>query len=348
MGGAALLALAASGPAEALIININPGAGLTGTALTAFNDAAGLWEDIFTHPVTVNIDANLAPLSPSVIGTASSVVLVGPYDLIADAMRADAAAEPDDGVVASLPTSGQFSAFVPTGFGLSGSLGASKANLKAMGFSGLDAFPFTPLDATITFNSNFAFDFDNSDGVGAGLLDFTTVAAHEVGHALGFLSIVDRIDSLVDQNLIENVNPRALDLFRFGFDADGFENPSTLTNFTNFGRNLVPGVGLDRRAFFDDLSAEFLMSTGVSQGDGRQASHWRDNGITGTLIGVMDPTLATSQVFPIKASDIRALDVIGWDHVAAPEPAAILLLGFGLGAFAMMWRRRPRRAMARR
>ena len=90
------------------------------------------------------------------------------------------------------------------------------------------------------------------------------------------------------------------------------------------------------------------MSTGVSQADGRQASHWRDNGITGTLIGVMDPTLATSQVFPIKASDIRALDVIGWDHVAAPEPAAILLLGFGLGAFAVMWRRRPRRAMARR
>jgi hypothetical protein len=93
------------------------------------------------------------------------------------------------------------------------------------------------------------------------------------------------------------------------------------------------------------------MSTGRIQGDGRQASHWRDNGITGTLIGVMDPTLGPGQIFPIAASDIRALDVVGWDHVAAvavPEPSAIRLFGFALGAFAMMGRRRPRRATARR
>jgi hypothetical protein len=146
----------------------------------------------------VNINADLALLGDSnIIDQASSLILVGGYDLIRNAIVADAAAETDDGVVSFLPTAAQFGAFLPTDFGLSGSLGASKANLKALGFTNLDA-DFGTTDATITFNNAFAFDFDNSDGVGAGLLDFATVAAHEIGHALGFLSVVDRIDSLQD------------------------------------------------------------------------------------------------------------------------------------------------------
>ena len=52
----------------------------------------------------------------------------------------------------------------------------TKANLKALGFQGLDA-AFGVSDATMQFNSNFTFDYDNSDGVGAGLVDFETVGS---------------------------------------------------------------------------------------------------------------------------------------------------------------------------
>ena len=81
----------------------------------------------------------------------------------------------------------------------------------------------------------------------------------------------------------------------------------------------------------DEGETLWRFSTGLTQGDGRQASHWRDDAITGTLIGVMDPTLASGIIELISPADRRALDVIGWDFaaVAAPEPAMLLLLGVG-------------------
>lgn len=48
-------------------------------------------------------------------------------------------------------------------------------------------------------------------------------------------------------------------------------------------------------------------------GDGRQASHWRDNDLSGTLMGMMDPTLDTGQTFEITYADKWALDLIGYD-----------------------------------
>ena len=75
------------------------------------------------------------------------------------------------------------------------------------------------------------------------------------------------------------------------------------------------------------------MSTGLSQGDGRQASHWKDDSLTGTHIGIMDPTLSFGSVFGLTDADIRALDLIGWDQaVPVPEPSSILLFGSGLVA----------------
>ena len=317
------LCLAFNPGANALTININPGVTLAGNAaaLDAFDRAALLWSNQLADPFTMTIDANLVPIAnPNVIGQASSVTLVGSHDLIVNAMKADSLAEPDDGIVASLPSAAQFSAILPLGFGLTGSVGGTKANLKALGFAGLDA-DFGLTDATIEFNTNFAFDFDNSDGVGVGLIDFETVAAHEIGHALGFISIVDSIDFFLNQGISPNISPRTLDMFRFG---DGTaDDPATTTDFTNNARNLVPGDA----AIFDDLANEFSFSTGSFNGDGRQASHWKDNGLTGTLIGIMDPTLASGAIVPITNADLRALDLIGYDITTVPVPAAFWLFG---------------------
>ncbi len=297
-------------------IVINAGATLAGNqpALDAFNRAAEQWEAFISDSIIVTVDADMANLgNSSVIGSASSLILQAGYTTIRNQLAADADA--DDGILASLPTSAQFNVNLPAGIGLTGLLTANKSALKAAGFTGLDA-QFGVSDASITFNTQFSFDFDNSDGVTPGTIDFETVALHEIGHALGFTSIVDTVDALVDAGSSGNISPRALDLFRFETGSD----PSTAGEFTTFSRALDTGGN----PIFDDTDDEWRFSTGVATGDGRQASHWKDNGITGVLIGIMDPTLSQGQVTTVAASDLRALDVIGYDILTAANQAPVL------------------------
>ena len=142
-------------------------------------------------------------------------------------------------------------------------------------------------------------------------MDFETVAAHEIGHALGFVSAVDQVDGGV-----KSISPTLLDLFRF---RDGTANdPSTSAQFTTFSRDLTVGTF----AIFDDLTNEYRMSTGFT-GDGNQASHWKDDGYTGTNIGMMDPSLNLGETFFITAADLRAFDLIGYELV--PEPSVLVL-----------------------
>jgi hypothetical protein len=308
---------ASAGP---LNIVINPGPTLSGNAqaLAAFERAAVTWESLFSDPITVTINADLAHLGPGILGQASSVELVGEYNLIRDNLVADADA--DDGILAFLPTAAQLSVSMPAGFGL-GRLTGTKANLKAIGgFGDLDG-EFGVTDASITFSTQFNFDFDDSNGITAGQYSFETIASHEIGHALGFSSVVDTIDFLVSNSLTADVNLSTLDLFRFG-ESD---NPSTPAEFTSAARNLVPNTV----AFTDDLANEWMMSTGSFTGDGRQASHWKDNDLSGVLLGTMDPTFNSGTVVPLSMPDVRALDLIGWDFVN-PEPATSTLMILGM------------------
>ena len=298
-------------------IVIVPGPGLAGNpaALLAFNRAADQWEARIYDPITVTINANLGPLGAGIIGSASGVFLQAGYNTIRDAVVADGAAAPaaeNNGIVNSLPTLAQFSAFVPAGGSVTANITVAKANAKALGFAGLDGI-FGVSDATITFSNTFAFDFDDSNGVGAGLLDFETTAAHEIGHVLGFFSAVDQADGGAVA-----MQATTLDLFRFRLLAAN--NPSNAAEFTTFPRNLRA----NSESVFDDLGTEYRMSTGFATGDGRQASHWKDDILLGSHIGIMDPTLSSGLAFPVIDSDFRALDLIGYNVV--PEPTSLLLL----------------------
>jgi hypothetical protein len=121
-------------------IVISPGPTLAGNAaaLAAFNRAALAWEARISDPITITINADLAVLGAGILGSTSSVLLQGSYTTIRNAMVVDAADEADDTITASLPTSGQFVATIPGGTTLSPTLTGSKANLKALGFAGLD------------------------------------------------------------------------------------------------------------------------------------------------------------------------------------------------------------------
>lgn len=300
-------------------IVISPNAALSANAqaLAAFGRAADRWEALFNDPITITVNGGLANLGAGVLGSASSVILQSTYDSFRNAMVTDAANEASNAIVASLPTSAQFSGLFQAGSSFSGSMIASKANLKALGFTGLDA-SFGVSDANINFNSTFTFDYDPSNGITAGQIDFEAVAAHEIGHALGFFSAAGDTGS---------VSPNTLDLFRFRTGSV----PGNAAAFTTAQRSLTSGTDDS----FSDTVNNWRMSTGS---DGFQTSHWKADELTGTTIGLMDPSLGNGQLGVITAADIRALDFIGYEYNPVPEPATLAALG--IGALALMRRRR--------
>lgn len=313
-----------------LVIQPRSGGSLAGNApaLAAFNRAAATWASYITDDITIVIDADVysfGPGSSNIIGGTNPVYLQGGYLGVGGLLVDDAADEADDGIVSYLPDNLSMRSL--TGIAFSGNVLLTKANAKALGLpaSYLDSLVNTTIDARIDFNSDFAFSYDRSTAA-PGTVDFESVALHEIGHALGFLSQTDTADGIpIGTNLSgATMSVTTLDLFRFATAG----HPTDAVGFTNEIRELTPGVAagiFDGTTFYD-------MSTGVSRGDGRQASHWKDGDLTGNQIGALDPTINFGQIFTPSAADLRALDLIGYDIAPVPEPVWSWVVLFMLAA----------------
>ena len=303
------------------------GVGAGSQAEAGFLAAAALWISFLADAVNVRLDVGFSVLGAGILGQAGSNRAIVSYEVYRDALIADGTSADDATAIANLEmgNSLNFATQDMTGTFILDNNNSNNNNFLSIQTSTLRALGITTdangdpvddgvtADATITFNSSFTWDFDPTDGIDAGAIDFVGVAFHEIGHALGFTSGVD----VVDQNSMTDLNGfaifSALDVFRYSVNAQNQFGAGT----RDLGYGGDPFFSID-----GGVTNLGFFSSGSFNGDGRQASHWRD----GLGLGIMDPTSAPAGTANIiTALDIMAFDIIGWDLVGIEGATAVSL-----------------------
>lgn len=284
-------------------------------AKNAFIVAANRWEAVITNPITVVIDVDFGSTffgqpypDPNILGQTGSSSTTGPYSDLRQRLINGASNGTESQLYNALPPSS-----VPIDVdGVSTSATNARVtfpNARALGIvpdiTNPDSLKLGEADAGIGFNSAFQFDFNPDDGVGNNLIDFDSVATHEIGHALGFVSNSGRGVSVIT----------VWDLFRFRPSAASLATFATAPRVMSIGGSQV---------FFNNRPSTFATfelalstggpSPGPGTGDGRQSSHWQDDDLTSGLayIGIMDPTLDDGLRRTLSENDLAALDLFGY------------------------------------
>jgi len=374
------------------IVLINTGGVEAGTdAFYGFKTAAKFWEQHLTaaQPTTITFAVGFSRLPPDVLGSTGSNYTTRSVQSVEGRIVSSGRTALDAQVAGNLPglTPGQYGVgaldvYTPGYTGIDpvngpygidnatrvydtdGSINNSyialtTANAKALGYG---IAPGT-VDASISFSSEFAFDFNPKDGITARTSDFIGVATHEMAHALGFVSGVDDYDfygtggpvpnepCLNDGTLCKNLPAndfafgQTLDLFRYSAAGALDWTTKTASYFSVDGGTTAYQNG--------------LFSTGTFSGDSWQASHWKAPQVvdpaTGDLVfscrrpklGIMNPYLCGGANGIVTGLDLAALDAIGYNtnfdvntfvqstagfSSYVPEPASwgMMIAGFGL------------------
>lgn len=311
--------------------------------IIAFETAGLMWSDYITDNMTVNIHVEMTDTLPdNVIGGALPAMMADiNYTNFRNAYQADSSSWFDrtgfdslsilregSGGIGPNGTWEKFEARIDVGdIGYiiedSAELNMTRANAKALGLISADD---TALDGYILMNDleDSSVDWNyNVNSITDSSLDFLSTAVHEVGHVLGFVSGVDKYDAQNFSNMndfwsyfgnndnvkqyanrvVDYANP--LDLFRY---SD--ESLATKDN------NNVMEMSVGTQAYFGPAKRYYNFATGKERGldgDGFQASHWKQNDNDNWVQGIMDPLMKLGKIRRISNRDLIAMDMIGYD-----------------------------------
>jgi hypothetical protein len=300
-----------------IILRATPQLEANTTAKQAFIAAAAKWEALIKDPITINIDVDFGTTffgtpfpNANILGQTESqlLFLTGNYLEVRQRLINHATGS-EGSLYGALPN-----ATVPSDIGSVDTALLATPIMRAIGLlQGVadDAEQGGNIGPAprIGFNSAFGFDFDPSNGITANLTDFDAVAVHEMGHVLGF-------DSLVGDRELTPASPLAVgvwDIFRF--------RPGTadLNNFSTAQRILSSGGTQVHFSGGPELGLSTAKPDGTG-GDGNQASHWKADELSGSFVGVMDPTIARGQRYTMTDNDQNSIDAFGFTITATTTP----------------------------
>jgi hypothetical protein len=344
------------------ILNDLGGVGVGSQARAGFEAAAALWSAVLKDPITIRLDVQFAALGPNILGSTGSTTNTVNYTGLKGLLAADIKSGRDASAVAALQAGPlSFVTNEPPGAGAidsrlrfldnnnsfdNNNIQINTAQVKALGLNPLYNAGTNPggRDGSVSFSTLFAWDFDPTDGITPGTIDFVGVAAHEIGHALGFRSGVDLADNNALPGRAGPNGVRGLNNIAWGTVHD-------LQRYGSFGGSPTLDWSIGGSSCFSINAGQnclALLSTGRFNGDLRQASHWKDDILLNSSpLGIMDPTATgpggTRPFMRISGLDLIAFDVMGYDlSGSVPEPSswAMLISGFGIVGATMRRRRR--------
>ncbi|MGL5074618.1 MAG: NF038122 family metalloprotease, partial [Waterburya sp.] len=294
--------------------------GTTAEQIIGFEMAGEIWSHYLKDDVTINIYVETTNQLPAnVIGGALPGMKKSvDYDKVWEQMSEDKTSSDDLLAFNNLPSvEKEFGALV-SGAEISKTkdMKLTNANAKALDIlSGQsDKLDGYILMSNLSSQSGVSWDYNSSrnSNIQGRTLDFLSVALHEVGHILGFVSGMD------DEGWLNVVTEARTKNEVIKSDAMKFATPLDLFRYSS-ASSAVGKIDLSvgGNSFFSINGGKTNLgnfSTGEYSdlgGDGYQASHWKYQG--DNPMGIMDPALKLGQRRNLSNLDIKAIDVMGWD-----------------------------------
>jgi hypothetical protein len=251
--------------------------------------------NVFSADFNDNIQINItvdAVAGTSVFGQSSTLLDSTSYANLRALLVADSKSTDD---ATALGAGGSMAVADPTGG--AGTWWVSRAEAKAIGLIPSDSSN----DGTTTFGAGNPFTF--SGPIAAGTYDFQGVAAHEISEVMGRLGISGgTVGSFANSYSL--------------IDAFSYTGAGTRGLGKGPGQNFSINNGTTLLKTFNDASSNGLDSRDWASGTNDSFNQFSNSGV----------------VNPVSATDVRLLDVIGYD--LAPEPSTVSLIALGLGLLA--------------